>query len=100
MAAYAYKSVRDIMPGRVMTTQYYRDTSCGTCNGMCKHPCTYDGDANYDGDMWYVTASYIDELQTALREAAKMPNASPDITRLVSELPSLAAAPDPLGGGE
>ena len=64
MAYYAYKCVRDALPDSVMTTEYYRAAVCN-CDGTCKQQCEYEGDANYDGDMWTVTAEYITRLRNA-----------------------------------
>jgi hypothetical protein len=69
MAYYTYKQVRDVMPSYVMTTEYMVKICCS--GGVClntKNLCVYDGDAGYDGDMWVVTATYINELQTKLKE--------------------------------
>lgn len=46
MARYAYKEVRDLLPNHIIENM---------------GP-DYDGDANYDGDMWCATANYIEEL--------------------------------------
>lgn len=46
MAYYAYKEVRDMLPQHIIEAQ---------------GP-DYEGDPNYDGDMWYATADYISEL--------------------------------------
>ena len=73
MAYYSYKRARDAVPPRVMTTDYYRAAFCGGCKGFCAAQCEYDGDANYDGDMWSVTADYI----TRLRQAADAVCADP-----------------------
>lgn len=64
MAYYEYKRTRDAMPDNVMTTEYYRAAVCN-CDGSCAKPCEYEGDCNYDGDMWTVTAEYITRLKNA-----------------------------------
>lgn len=64
MAYYEYKRTRDALPANVMTTEYYRAAVCN-CDGSCRQPCDYEGDSNYDGDMWTVTAEYINRLTTA-----------------------------------
>ena len=64
MAYYNYKRARDVMPDNVLTTEYYRAAVCN-CDGSCLRPCDYDGDSNYDGDMWTVTAEYINRIKTA-----------------------------------
>lgn len=64
MAYYNYKLTRDAMPDSVMTTEYYRAAVCN-CDGSCKTACEYDGDPGYDGDMWTVTAEYINRLTVA-----------------------------------
>jgi hypothetical protein len=48
VGAYAYKYTRDLLP------PYITDRD------------GYDGDANYDGDMWYATQDYIEELEMEL----------------------------------
>lgn len=46
MAYYAYKTVRDLLPDHIIKAQ-------GDA---------YEGNPNYDGDMWYATEDYINEL--------------------------------------
>jgi len=68
MAYYAYKEVRDLIPND------FRDRfeeSFKVENGR-----EYDGDANYDGDMWLLAAAYIEHLQCELK--AKENNGRPD----------------------
>jgi len=52
MAYYAYKNVRDLLPEFIIKAQGEE----------------YEGDSNYDGDMWYATAEYIEELIYALKQ--------------------------------
>lgn len=52
MAYYAYKEVRDLIPNE-FRDKYIEHIDSG-----------YEGEANYDGDMWSLTAQYIDFLQT------------------------------------
>lgn len=59
MAYYAYKHVRDIIPDDF---QNRFEESFKAENGY-----EYDGDANYDGDMWLLAAAYIDYLQGELK---------------------------------
>ena len=63
MAYYAYKNVRDRLP------QFIVD----------QRGSDYEGDANYDGDLWYATADYIDYLQQKIKEL----NPSFDFTKKV-----------------
>ena len=72
MAHYAYKRVRDVLPNDVMTTEYFRKMVCN-CDNFCKFPCDYEGDADYDGDMWTVTAEYIKRLQIAAENVLNNP---------------------------
>lgn len=61
MAYYAYKEVRDLIPDS------FRDEFIEKFekeNGR-----EYDGDSNYDGDMWLLTAAYIEYLQVELSAA-------------------------------
>ncbi len=52
MAYYAYKNVRDLLPQHIID----------------KQGPDYEGEANYDGDMWIAAADYIEEL-VAQRDA-------------------------------
>lgn len=65
MAYYAYKNVRDLIPEEFSSKwiKEYEQT------GSEKWPVTFDGDPNYDGDMWYLTAAYIEYLQEELVKA-------------------------------
>lgn len=61
MAYYAYKEVRDLIP------DWFRDQFIEEYNKTAgKYP--YDGDSNYDGDMWYLTAAYIEYLHAQVRK--------------------------------
>ena len=84
MAYYAYKAVRDLVPESYQTTEHWRRRHCApSCvETPCKAACTYDGDANYDGDMWTVTADYIEDLLAEIEalKAAKSPPAPPQLS--------------------
>ena len=60
-----------------MTTEHYRRRHCAPrcLEGPCKSDCTYEGDANYDGDLWTVTADYIEDLQARIKELESAPSA-------------------------
>ncbi len=51
MAYYAYKTVRDLLPKWIIDQQGPE----------------YEGDSNYDGDMWYATEDYINYLQNVIK---------------------------------
>lgn len=50
MAYYAYKTVRDRLPGWIV-------------KAMGEN---YEGDGNYDGDQWYAAEAYIKFLENRL----------------------------------
>lgn len=54
MAYYNYKIVRDQIPNE------FRDAFICTYEKTTQKE--YDGDANYDGDLWVLTAEYIEYL--------------------------------------
>jgi hypothetical protein len=58
MAYYNYKRVRDLVPNEFVEefSKVYKEQ---TGEDYC-------GESNYDGDMWIMTANYIDYLQTFL----------------------------------
>lgn len=60
MAYYAYKYVRDLIPDDF---QNRFEESFKAESGR-----EYDGDSNYDGDMWLLAAAYIEHLQGELIE--------------------------------
>jgi len=69
MAYYEYKRVRDLLPDDYLTTENFRRKCCGDKGCLStKHPCVYEGTADYDGDMWIMTAYYIVELQEKIEE--------------------------------
>ena len=79
MAHYTYKTVRNLVPDSYQTTGHYRRRHCAPeCAATpCFANCEYEGGADYDGDLWTVTADYIEDLvavaqglyPTDLREA-------------------------------
>jgi len=52
MAYYAYKNVRDLLPEWIIQEQ-------GS---------DYQGDANYDGDLWIATSDYIEYLEKKISQ--------------------------------
>jgi hypothetical protein len=69
MAYYEYKRVRDLLPKDYLTTENYRLKCCGGRGCLNKNsPCEYYGSADYDGDMWTMTAYYIEELQSEISQ--------------------------------
>jgi hypothetical protein len=58
MAYYAYKSVRDLLPKHIIDAQGE----------------DYEGNGNYDGDQWYATEAYINELRDLVIEVASLIN--------------------------
>jgi len=56
MAYYSYKEVRDLIPSE------FSDRFIAGFGD------TYDHDANYNGDMWLLTAAYIEHLLERIRK--------------------------------
>lgn len=63
MAYYAYKRVRDLIPDKFQEA-YINYNDNVYYKGHSQY--TYDGDPSYDGDMWFMVATYIKWLQTPL----------------------------------
>ena len=60
MAYYAYKVVRDLIPDEFQDA--YRDFNDHVYyNGNSSW--SYEGSPDYDGDMWYMVATYIKYLE-------------------------------------
>ena len=69
MAYYEYKRVRDLLPKDYLTTENFHRKCCGDKGCLNKKsPCEYEGSADYDGDMWTMTAYYIVELHEKIKQ--------------------------------